>query len=58
MIIRIFKNSVKDLNSGMEIVEAPITDMIFKVKTSPRKLDKKEKDMDNIREELSVKIDF
>ena len=41
MIIRIFKNSVKDLNSGMEIVEDPIRDMIFKVKTSPRKLDKK-----------------
>ena len=53
MIIRSFENLVKELNSEMEMVEDPIRDMIFKVKASPRKLDKVENDMDNMRNIVS-----
>lgn len=53
MIIRSFENLVKELNSEMEMVEDPIRDMNFKVKTSPRKLDKIKNDMDNMRKIVS-----
>lgn len=38
---------MEELNSEMEMVEDPIRDMNFKVKASPRKLDKIKNDMDN-----------